>query len=202
MPSITHTHSIFKSDRKQQFTSGDNNPVSNTHAEDVFVQYGVPFDKVPENKDIVMYEINQRAFSVTGDFRGIINRLVSVRAPGINVIWLMPVFPIGTEKSAGEMGSPYSVKNYREVNPEFGTLADLRELVSKAHEKGMAVILDWVANHTSRDNLWINNRDCYTQDGSGNIINPQGTTRLDVADLNYSNSEMRKAMINAMKYRV
>lgn len=183
-------------------SSGENNPVNNATSEDVFVQYGVPFDGVPETKDIIMYEVNQRAFSQSGDFRGIINRLDSVKSLGVNVIWLMPVFPIGIEKSVGEMGSPYSVRNYREVNPEFGTLADLRELVSVAHEKGMAVILDWVANHTSWDNPWVKNKNWYTQDGAGNIIHPQGTNWLDVADLNYSNADMRTAMINAMKYWV
>ncbi|NUM70984.1 MAG: alpha-glucosidase C-terminal domain-containing protein [Ignavibacteriaceae bacterium] len=182
--------------------SGENNPVESTGNENVFIQYGTPFQAVPETKDIVMYEINQRAFSASGDFRGIINRLDSIKALGINVIWLMPVFPIGELKSAGEMGSPYSVRNYREVNPEFGNLADLRELVTKAHDRGMAVILDWVANHTAWDNPWISNKDWYTQDGAGNIIHPQGTNWLDVADLNYSNAEMRKAMINAMKYWV
>lgn len=159
--------------------------------------YGAPFLNVPATEDIVMYEVNERAFSTNGDFHGIINRLDSIKAVGANVIWLMPIHPIGAIKS---VNSPYSVQNYKEVNPEFGTLDDLRELVDSAHKKNMAVILDWVANHTAWDNPWIMNTSWYTQDASGNIIIPPNTNWQDVADLNYFNEEMRLAMIDAMKF--
>lgn len=161
--------------------------------------YSTPYAGVPATEDLVIYEINERAFSATGNFQGIINRLDSIKALGINTIWLMPIHPIGTTKS---VNSPYSVSNYKEVNPEFGTLDILRNLVSLAHQKNMAVIIDWVANHTSWDNPWIANKAWYTQDGAGNIISPAGTGWNDVADLNYSNSDMRLAMIKAMKYWV
>jgi glycosidase len=92
------------------------------------------------------------------------------------------------------------VKNYKEVNPEFGSMNDFKDLVSEAHDLDMAVIIDWVANHTAWDNPWISNKDWYTQDGSGNIIHPPGTNWLDVADLNYDSQEMRQEMIGAMKY--
>jgi glycosidase len=161
------------------------------------LQNDEPFSEVPNTFDIIMYEINERAFSASGDFAGITNRLDSIRALGVNVIWLMPVHPIGEINS---VNSPYCVKDYEDVNPEYGDLADLRNLVKKAHDRGMAVILDWVANHTSWDNPWIQNKSWYTQDGDGNIIHPAGTNWEDVADLNYNNTEMRLEMIEAMKY--
>jgi len=153
--------------------------------------------QTPKVENIVMYEINPSAFSPTKNFQGIINRLDAIKALGINTIWLMPIYPVGALKS---FGSPYCVKNYTTVNPSLGSLEDLKNLVKKAHEKNIAVILDWVGNHTSWDNDWINNRKWYSQDANGNIISPAGTNWNDVADLNYNNSDMRIAMISAMKY--
>jgi glycosidase len=119
---------------------------------------------------------------------------------GVNVIWLMPTYPIGILKG---VGSPYSVRDYEGVNADFGTLDDLRSLVAQAHTLGMAVILDWEANDTSWDNAWITNHPSwYLQDGSGKIIMPPGTNYADVAALNFNNSDMRAAMIKAMKYWV
>lgn len=164
-----------------------------------YEQYGIPFEDVPDTKDIVMYEINLRAFSSTGNIQGVINMLDHIEELGVNVIWLMPIHPIGQINS---VNSPYSVKDYKAVSSEYGTLEDLRNLTDEAHSRGIAVILDWVANHTSWDNEWISNKSWYTQDENGNIIHPPGTNWLDVADLNYSNYEMRKAMIDAMKFWV
>lgn len=164
------------------------------------VAYGTPFSKVPDTKDIVMYEVNLRAFSTTHNFKGVQNRLDSIKALGVNTIWLMPIYPVGQLKSAGGLGSPYSVKDYNAVNSEFGNLDDLRTLIAEAHNRNIAVILDWVANHTSWDNTWISNKAWYQQDGSGNIISPVGTGWNDVAALNYNNTDMRIAMIRAMKY--
>lgn len=160
-------------------------------------QYETPYADVPATSDIIMYEINERAFSVTGNIAGIMPRLDSIKDLGVNVIWLMPIYPIGVIKS---INSPYCVKNYREVNPEYGNLEDLRTLVREAHNRKMAVILDWVANHTSWDNVWIQNKSWYTQDGNGNIVSPPGTNWQDVADLNYDNYDMRLEMIRCMKY--
>ena len=113
------------------------------------VQYETPFAAVPNTPDIVMYEINERAFSSTGNFAGILPRLDSIKALGVNVLWLMPIHPIGVTKT---VNSPYCVADYQKVNPEYGTLEDLRKLVREAHNRKMAVVLDWVANHTSWDN--------------------------------------------------
>lgn len=162
--------------------------------------YGSPFTGVPETKDIVMYEVNLRAFSTSGTFAGVTARLDSIKALGVNTIWLMPIYPVGQINSVGQLGSPYSVKNYKEVSPEYGNLDNLRQLVEQAHTRGMAVILDWVANHTSWDNPWIVNTTWYTKNQFGAITHPPGTNWLDVADLDYSSTSMRRAMINAMKY--
>lgn len=170
---------------------------SEVTSEIVYEQYGVPFDNVPENNDIVLYEVNLRAFSPSGDIQGVINKLDHIQSLGVNVIWLMPIHPIGQVNS---VNSPYSVKDYKAVSSEYGTLNDLRNLTDAAHSRGIAVIMDWVANHTAWDNPWIENTSWYSQDSQGNIIHPPGTNWLDVADLNYTNSDMRAAMVDAMKY--
>ena len=164
-----------------------------------YTQYSTPFEAVPENADIVMYEVNLRAFGGAG-LLGVINHLDAIQALGVNVIWLMPIYPIGTVRS---VNSPYSVRDFKAVAAEYGSLATLRQLTDEAHARGMAVILDWVANHTAWDHPWIENHpNWYTTDGSGNIIHPPGTNWLDVADLDFSNREMRLALIDAMKYWV
>lgn len=158
-------------------------------------QYGTPFSGVPATKDIVMYEVNIQTCT-PANFQGVEARLDSIKALGVNVIWLMPTYPIGILKGAG---SPYAVKDYEGVNANFGTLTDLRTLVARAHALGMAVILDWEANDTSWDNAWITqNPSWYQRDGSGNIL--QLSTYSDVAALNFNNYDMRTAMIRAMKY--
>jgi glycosidase len=161
-------------------------------------QYGTPYSAVPATKDIVMYEVNIQTYT-PANFQGVISRLDSIKALGVNVIWLMPTYPIGVLKA---VGSPYAVKDYNGVNANFGTIDDLRNLVAQAHSRNMAVIMDWVADHTSWDNAWIVNKSWYKQDASGNIIIPPNTNYTDVAALNYNNTDMRTAMIRAMKYWV
>jgi glycosidase len=109
----------------------------------------------------------------------------------------MPVYPVGTLRA---INSPYAVKDYKAVGTEFGTLDDLRNLVDGAHTRNMSVMMDWVANHTSWDNVWISNKTWYQQNTSGNIISPSGYS--DVAQLNFKNDTMRAAMIDAMRYWV
>ena len=159
-------------------------------------QYGTPYAGVPATKDIVMYEVNTQTYS-PATFQSVQARLDSIKALGVNVIWLMPTYPVGVLKS---INSPYCVKDYNGVNSNFGTLADLRNLVAAAHALGMAVIFDWVANDTSWDNAWISNKSWYQQDSNGNIVYPPGTTYTDVAALNFNSAAMRTAMIRAMKY--
>lgn len=162
-----------------------------------FVQYGIPFAGVPDAVDAAIYQVNIRQFSATRNLQGVTARLDSIRSLGVNVIYLMPVHPVGMLKA---INSPYCVKNYREINPEFGTLADLRTLVDGAHSRGMSVMMDWVANHTAWDHPWMSNKSWYKQDGSGNVVSPHGWN--DVAQLNFNNADMRLEMINVMKYWV
>ncbi|MEZ6190610.1 MAG: alpha-amylase family glycosyl hydrolase [Phycisphaerales bacterium] len=150
-----------------------------------------------------MYEVNLRAFSQAGDLDGVTDRLDEIQSLGVNVLWLMPIHPVGQINSAGGLGSPYSVQNYHTVGSEYGTLSDLTTLIDEAHQRGMSVLMDWVANHTAWDHPWITTHpDWYTQDGQGNIIHPAGTNWTDVADLNYNNQAMRSAMISEMQYWV
>lgn len=151
----------------------------------------------------VIYEVNVRQFSEEGSFAKVTEAIPRLADLGVDILWLMPIHPISELKRKGTLGSPYSVADYYGVNPEFGTEQDLRDLIRAAHGANMMVILDWVANHTGWDNPWIEqNPEWYTQDADGNIIHPPGTDWYDVADLNFSNWEMRMAMIDAMKYWV
>ncbi len=163
-------------------------------------QYGTPFASVPAPPDATIYQVNMRCFSTTGNLQGVVKRLDSIKALGINVVYLMPVFPVGVLNS---VNSPYCVKDYLSVSPEFGNMDDLRAVVDGAHARNMAVILDWVANHTSWDNAWISeHKDWYSQDANGNIVSPPGMGWNDVAQLNFTNDAMRLAMIHDMKYWV
>lgn len=163
-------------------------------------QYGTPYTETPTAQDAVIYQVNMRAFSPQAGFKGVQDRLDSIRNLGVNVLYLMPVYPVGVTKS---VNSPYCVKDYAAVNTEFGTLSDLRSLIDQAHARHMAVLFDWVADHTSWDNVWITQHpDWYLRDGSGNIISPPNTGWNDVAALNFTNTDMRKAMIRAMQFWV
>lgn len=159
-------------------------------------QYGTPFAGVPNREDAVIYQVNMRAFSASADFAGVTARLDSIKNLGANVLYLMPIYPVGKVRS---VNSPYAVQDYRAVNPEFGTLTDLRTLVDAAHQRGLSVILDWVANHTSWDNAWITAHPDWYLQSNGTIVSPPGTNYTDVAQLNYNNASMRAEMISAMK---
>ena len=155
-------------------------------------------------KNAVIYEVNIRQFSPEGNFAGVTAQLQRLKDLGVDIIWLMPIHPIGELNRKGSLGSYYAVKDYKAVNPDYGTLEDFDNLVKSAHEKGIKVIIDWVANHSSPDNVWVkDNLDYYTKDSLGNAPIPTvGTDWLDVADLNYDNREMRAAMQDAMLYWV
>lgn len=157
---------------------------------------GLPTSESLTNETVI-YEVNPNLFGTQKAFTGIINRLDEIKELGINVLWLMPVYEQGILHS---VGSPYCIKDFKALNTQYGTLNELKTLVSTAQGKGMKVIFDWVANHTSWDNVWIANKSWYTQDANGNIISPEGFNWDDVADLNYNNADMRKAMLDAMKY--
>lgn len=150
-------------------------------------------------RDGVIYEIFPRAFSAAGNFNGVTAGLDELKTLGVNILWLMPVHPVGQLKKKGTIGSPYAVRDYYAINPDYGTKEDLRRLVSEAHRRGMKVIIDIVANHTSWDSVMMKQPDFYTRDKSGQII-PPVPDWADVADLNYDNPRLRDYMIEMLKF--
>jgi glycosidase len=155
------------------------------------------------SKDAVIYQINTRQFTPEGTFRAAEGHLSRLKDLGVDILWLMPVHPIGRENRKGTLGSPYSVRDYYAVNPEFGTLDDLKRFVAAAHEWGMYVILDWVANHTAWDNpLVAEHPDWYARDWKGDFHPTPWWDWPDIIDLNYSHPELRRYMTDAMKYWV
>ncbi len=160
----------------------------------------VPKPPVAEeaSEPMVVYEVNPRLFKKGGALDGISDRLTEIKDLGVDVLWIMPINEPGVLKS---VNSPYCIKDFKKVNPDYGTLQDLKDLVSKAHGMGMKVILDWIANHTSWDHAWITeHKDWYVVGGNGEIISPPGFNWTDVAELNYNNKDMRAAMTDAMAY--
>ncbi|MBP6000854.1 MAG: alpha-glucosidase C-terminal domain-containing protein [Flavobacterium sp.] len=179
---------------------------------------------VEENS--VIYEVNIRQYSPEGTFNAFTKDIPQLKELGVKIIWVMPIFPISQTKRkatggddskfASEMpaaeqhkylGSYYAVSDFTKVNPEFGTIEDFRNLVKTAHENGIYVILDWVPNHTGWDHVWIKNHpEYYTKNTKGEIIDPINPETgkswgwTDVADLNYDNQNLRKAMTADMMY--
>jgi len=153
-----------------------------------------------------LYEVFVRDFSSTGDLHGVTQGLDRVQAVGANVLWLMPIYPIGVKNRKDPLGSPYSVRDYRAIDPAYGTAADFRALVDSVHARGMKLILDWVPNHTAWDNGWVlEHPDFYARDERGAMTVPrddQGklTNWTDVAQLDYKNPRLRSAMIATMRY--
>lgn len=147
----------------------------------------------------VLYEVNIRQFTEEGTFKAFEDHLDRLKDMGVNTLWFMPIHPISETERKGTLGSYYAVADYMDVNPEFGTKDDFSRLVDKAHDMGFKVILDWVANHTGRDNAWIKeHEDWYVKGDDGKIKSPYDWT--DTAQLNYDNYEMRAEMIKCMQY--
>ena len=152
-------------------------------------------------KNNVVYEVNTRQFNSGGTFKSFMPEIPRIKALGVDVLWFMPVYPIGQLNRKGGLGSYYSIKNYHEINPEFGTIDDFKATVNAAHAQGMKVILDWVGNHTAWDHPWVTEHpDWYVHDTTGKIVTPWDWT--DVAQLNFKNPELRKAMIAEMQFWV
>ncbi len=149
-----------------------------------------------------IYEVNIRQFSGEGTFDAFTEEIPRLDDMGVKILWLMPIHPIGEKNRKGTLGSYYSIADYREVNPEFGTKADLKELVIKAHEHDMKVIIDWVANHTSWDAVWTeSNPEYYMTDEDGNFYPPVEDWE-DVIQLDVHHEGMQNDMIDAMEYWV
>jgi cyclomaltodextrinase / maltogenic alpha-amylase / neopullulanase len=152
--------------------------------------------------DQTLYEVNLRSFSPEANLRGFRAQLPRLKVLGVGTIWFMPVYPIGSANHAGRLGSPYAVKNYRQLNPEFGTLAEFKSVVDDAHRMGMHVIIDWVGNHTALDHPWVTQHpDWYKHDPNGQFLHPMPTWQ-DVYTLNYQSADLRKEMIDSMSFWV
>jgi glycosidase len=159
-------------------------------------------------KTAAIYEINVRQYTPEGTLAALQKHLPRLKAMGVDVLWVMPVQPIGKLNRKGSLGSPYSISDYTAINAEYGTEADFKAFVDEAHRQGLKVILDWVANHSAFDHAWIKeHRDWYVSRPDGSISNAMDyggkeTDWTDVAELNYENPAMRRAMIGEMRWWV
>jgi len=153
------------------------------------------------SKNANIYEVNLRQYTPEGTINAFKAHLPRLKAMGVDILWLMPIFPIGELNRKGSMGSYYAVADYQAVNPEFGTMDDLKSLVEEAHKMGMYVILDWVANHSAWDNPWATEHpEWYQHDSTGAFKSPFDWT--DVIAFDYTNQALRDSMTAAMKFWV
>ncbi len=150
--------------------------------------------------DTVVYEVNVRQFSPEGTFKGVEAQLPRLKDLGVDILWLMPVNKIGVEGRKGTLGSYYAISDYKDVNEEFGTMQDFEDLIAAAHEQGFRIVMDWVANQTSPDNVWMTTKpaDFYERDSLGNAIWEYDWT--DTRSLNYENREVWYAQEEAMRF--
>lgn len=159
-------------------------------------------------RDAVIYEVNVRQYTPEGTFTALQPHLARLDSLGVDILWFMPIQPIGKLNRKGSLGSYYSISDYTATNPEFGTPAEFQALVDSAHQLGMRVILDWVPNHSAFDHPWATEHpDWYVRRADGSISNARDndgkeTDWTDVAELNYDNSDLRRAMIAEMKWWV
>jgi cyclomaltodextrinase / maltogenic alpha-amylase / neopullulanase len=158
------------------------------------------------SKNATIYEVNIRQHTPEGTFNAFSKDIPRLKGMGVDILWLMPIHPIGiiNRKTAEtSMGSHYSVRDYMAVNPDYGSMDDFKNLVRTAHSNGMRVIIDWVANHSAFDNVWTETHlEYYLLDTAGKIQPPLGTDWTDVAQLNFESKPLWPAMINALKFWV
>ncbi len=159
------------------------------------------FKTVDWANDSNIYEVNTRQYTIEGTFDAFAQHLPRLKDMGVDILWFMPITPISLEKRQGTLGSYYAVDDYTAVNREFGTMDDFKALVAKAHALGMKVIIDWVANHTGWGSAWSKQYpQWFKKDAAGNFTEAHGW--IDVIDLDYTNTDMRKAMIASMQHWV
>ncbi|CAN5910404.1 alpha-amylase family glycosyl hydrolase [soil metagenome] len=165
-------------------------------------------DRTPPawTRKAVMYEVNVRQYTPAGTFQALRPHLARIKGLGVDIVWFMPVQRIGKLNRKGSLGSYYSIADYRSINPEFGNAADFKAVVADAHRLGMKVMIDWVPNHTSFDHVWATpHPDWYVHRANGSIssaVSESGVENdwTDVAQLNYDNHDMRRAMIADMRW--
>ena len=146
-----------------------------------------------------IYEVNIRQYTKEGTFRAFEKEMPRLKNMGVKTLWLMPITPIAQKNKKGSLGSPYAASDYTSINPEFGTLNDFKHLVNEAHRLGFKLIIDWVANHTGWDHVWTKTHpEFYKKEENGAFKIASGMD--DIIELDFSNQDMRKAMIDAMKF--
>lgn len=168
-----------------------------------------PMEHVSWSRNANIYEVNLRQYTKEGTIKAFATHLPRLKKLGVDILWIMPVQPIGTRERKGTLGSYYAVKDYTAVNPEFGSLADFKAMVAQAHALGMHVILDWVPNHTAWDNTWATeHKDWYKQNAKGELFpvtftGDNGTEYwTDVIGLDYTKPALWKGMTDAMAFWV
>ena len=153
------------------------------------------------HKNATIYEVNVRQFTPEGTFNAFLPHIDRIHNMGIDILWIMPIHPIGKVNRKGYLGSYYSVKDYFDINPEFGTLNEFKSLVKEIHKMDMFIILDWVANHTAWDNqLTEKHPDWYTKNSQGVFQPPSGTDWSDVVDLNYNRIDLHDSGVEPTEY--
>lgn len=152
-------------------------------------------------KNATIYEVNIRQYTTEGTFKAFENHLQRLRDMGVDILWIMPIHPIGEKGRKGTLGSPYSVKDYYGINPEFGDMESFKHLIDTIHAMGMHVIIDWVANHSARDNQLVTDHpDWYIKGRDNNFVSTPWRDYDDIIDFDYSQPGLREYMTNAMKY--
>lgn len=173
--------------KQEKETASDTNRIEITHPDWI--------------RNATLYEVNVRQYSQEGTFKAVEEDLPRLKDMGIRILWLMPVHPIGVENRKGGLGSYYSVKDYKAVNPEFGSMEDFKDLVDAVHENEMYLIIDWVANHSAWDNqLAYDHPEWYVRDSVGNFTFPFDWS--DVIQFDHTNPELKQYLIDAMKFWV
>ncbi|HQD11087.1 MAG TPA: alpha-amylase family glycosyl hydrolase, partial [Flavihumibacter sp.] len=148
-----------------------------------------------------IYEVNLRQYTLEGSFNAFARELPRLQNMGVQILWFMPITPIAIDKRKGTLGSYYACGDYTSTNPEYGSLDDFRQLVQQAHELGMKVIIDWVANHTGYGHTWtLTHPEYFRKNERGEFYDANGWD--DVIDLDYTNVDMRHAMMDAMDFWV
>lgn len=167
----------------------------------VFAQHHQPMQHPDWIKQGNIYEVNTRQYTPEGTFKAFQQHLPRLKAMGVQTLWFMPINPISKTDRKGVLGSYYAVSDYKAINPEYGNIADWKNLVNAAHAMGMKVIIDWVPNHSGADHPWLTtNPDFYVKDDKGNFVAPFDWT--DVRKLNYKNPKLVESMIDAMRFWV
>ena len=201
-------HAQCSSRENSHFGGGCGHP-NLAHSDHLFLVFSLLLPRAAEQRAArpvadwvasgVIYEINPRTFSATGNFRGIEPKLDDLKDLGVTILWLMPIHPVGQLKKKGTIGSAYAVQDYYGINPAYGTKDDLKHLVAETHKRGLKIIIDIVANHTAWDSVLMKHPEFYKKDANGNVISPVPDW-ADVAGLNYANAELRNYMIEMLKY--